>query len=120
MEEKRKQIRVDVVIPVIYSGYHDDGNSIGPYKGNILDISLGGALIESETILNAKRIKLVFVNYKNEEFSVAGFVIYSKKDNKGTARTGIRFDDGDDKIYNIVTNIVRTYHYKKKHSPPDI
>ena len=114
MKEKRKQPRVNVIMPVAYYRYQYDEKPVEQKMGVILDVSQEGMLIESETVINANYVKIVFVNYENVESSIVGFVIYSRRAENGKAKTGLCFHGEKDEIYTFVTNLIRTYQFMKK------
>ena len=117
MKENRKHPRVNISVPVTYECYNDDGELVEHRMGVVLDVSLGGILIESETIIDANYVKIVFINYNNEDFSIVCSVVHSRRTKTGRAKTGFCFHGGNRESYHFVGNLVRTYHYRKKGSP---
>ena len=117
MKEKRKHPRISVSVPVTYECCDDDGEIVEQSMGVVLDVSHGGILIESETIIDANFVKIVFINYDNKEFSIIGSVVHSSKSMTGKAKTGLCFHGTNNEDYRFITNLIRTYHYRKKGSP---
>ena len=113
MKEKRKHPRVSVSVPVSYECYNDDGEMMENSMGIILDVSMGGVLIESSAIIDANYIKIVFISYENKELSIVGSIVHSGKTDTGVVKTGICFHGGKNETYDFVTSLVRTYHYRK-------
>ena len=81
-----------------------------------MDISLGGMLIETDDIIKANYVEIVFVNYEHKLMSVVGSIVHSRKSENGKAKTGICFHGADSENVKIATNLIRTHHYGKKHS----
>jgi hypothetical protein len=116
MKEKRKHPRISVSVPVTYECYDDDGELVEQRMGVALDVSQGGILIESDTIIEANFIKIVFIGYNNKVFSIIGSVVHSKTTKTGRSKTGVCFHGGNNEDYRFITNLIRTYHYRKKGS----
>jgi hypothetical protein len=114
MEERRKQPRVNVMLPVTYACFHDNGKSLENRIGIVLNVSLNGMLLGSETIIDAKYVKLVFVSYDNKKSRIVGYVVNSRRNENGRVNTGLSFHGEKAEISSFVANLVRTYHYRKK------
>ena len=117
MKNRRKYPRVNVRVLVAYDCYNDDGDIFEQKNGVILDVSLGGILIESDDIIDANYVKISFVNHEKKVMSIVGSVVHSRKIEDGRAKTGLCFHGSNSESVNIVTNLIRTYHYGKKFSP---
>jgi c-di-GMP-binding flagellar brake protein YcgR len=111
MHERRKYKRVQVSVVASYECYDDDYQMIEQGIGFILDISLGGLLIESDIIIDANFIKVRYVNYDNSEKCIVASVVHSKKLENGKVRTGVCFHSSTDKNTKFVADMVRTHHY---------
>ena len=116
MKEKRKHPRISVSVPVTYECYDDDGDMVEQRMGVALNVSRGGILIESDTIIDANYVKIVFISYDNNVFSVICSVVHSRLTKTGRAKTGLCFHGGNKEDYRFITNLIRTYHYRKKGS----
>ena len=114
MIDKRKYPRINVSVLVSYDCYNDDGEVFEHGVGVVLDISQGGLLIETNHIIDANFVKVVFVNYDKKTMNTVGSVVHSRKCENGKTRTGICFHDSDNDNIRFVTNLIRTYHYSKK------
>lgn len=113
MDNRRKNPRVDIRVLISYDCYNDDGELFDQKLGVILDVSVGGMLIESDDFIEANYVEIVFVNHENKVLSVVGSVVHSRKTENGKVRTGICFHGTDTENVKIVTNLIRTYHYSK-------
>ena len=113
---KRKYPRVNIHILASFDCYDEDGELFDQKLGVILDISLGGMLIETDDIVKANYVKIVFVNYEQKLMSIVGSIVHSKKSENGKAKTGICFHGADSENIKIATNLIRTNYYGKKKS----
>ena len=116
MNNKRKYPRVNIHVLTSYDCYNDDGELFKQGLGAILDISIGGMLIETDDIVAANYVKIVFVNHENKLLSIVGSVVHSRKTESGKAKTGLCFHGTNAENIKLVTNLIRTYHYRKKFS----
>ena len=115
---KRKYPRVNIYILASFDCYDEDGELFDQNLGVILDISLGGMLIETDDIVKANYVEIVFVNYEHKLMSIVGSIVHSRKSENGKSKTGICFHGGDSENVKIATNLIRTHHYGKKKSSP--
>jgi c-di-GMP-binding flagellar brake protein YcgR len=115
---KRKYPRVSIYVLASFDCYDEDGEIFDQKLGVILDISLGGMLIETDDIVKANYVEIVFVNYEHKLMSIVGSIVHSRKSENGKAKTGICFHGGDSENVKIATNLIRTHHYGKKKSSP--
>ena len=113
---KRKYPRVNIYILASFDCYDEDGELFDQNLGVILDISLGGMLIETDDIVKANYLEIVFVNYEHKLMSIVGSIVHSKKSENGKAKTGICFHGADSENIKIATNLIRTNYYGKKKS----
>ena len=115
---KRKFPRVNIYILASFDCFDEDGELFDQKLGVILDISLGGMLIETDDIVKANYVEIVFVNYEHKLMSIVGSIVHSRKSENGKSKTGICFHGGDSENVKIATNLIRTHHYGKKKSSP--
>jgi len=114
---KRKYPRVNIRVLASFDCYNEDGELFYQNLGVILDISLGGMLIETDDIIKANYVEIVFVNHEHKLMSVVGSIVHSRKSENGKAKTGICFHGADSENVKIATNLIRTHYYSKKHFP---
>lgn len=113
MNEKRKYPRVNIHVLAYYDCYNDDEELFEQNLGVILDVSIGGLLIETKDIVEANYVKIVFVSHKNKVLSITGSVAYSKKTDIDKAKTGVCFHGTESENIKLVTNLIRTYHHAR-------
>jgi len=116
MNDKRKYPRVNIRVLGSFDCYNEDGELSYQMLGVILDVSLGGMLIETDEIIKANYVEIIFVNYENKLMSVVGSIVHSRKSENGKARTGLCFHGADSENVKITTNLIRTHYYSKKNS----
>lgn len=116
MKDKRKYPRVKIIVPISFDCFDEDGQIVAQRMGVVLDVSQGGLLIESDQIIDANYVKIVFVNYDNKVLSIVGSVVHSRKIDKGKARTGVCFHGRNSERIKFVTDLIRSYHHGKKTS----
>ena len=113
---KRKFPRVNIYILASFDCFDEDGELFDQKLGVILDISLGGMLIETDDIVKANYVEIVFVNYEHKLMSIVGSIVHSRKSENGKSKTGICFHGGDSENVKIATNLIRTNYYGNKNS----
>ena len=113
MNDKRKYPRVKTHVLAYYDCYNDDGELFDQRLGIILDVSIGGMLIETDDIIEANYVKIVFVNHENKILCIVGSVAHSRRTENGKAKTGLCFHGTEGENTKIVTNLIRTHHYGK-------
>jgi c-di-GMP-binding flagellar brake protein YcgR len=114
MSNKRKYPRVNIHVLASFDCYNEDGELFYQKLGVILDISLGGMLIETDDMIEANYVEIVFVNYENKLMSIVGSIVHSRKSENGRAKTGLCFHGADSENIKIATNLIRTHYYGKK------
>jgi c-di-GMP-binding flagellar brake protein YcgR len=116
MSNKRKYPRVNIHVLASFDCYNEDGELFYQKLGVILDISLGGMLIETDDTIEANYVEIVFVNYENKLMSIVGSIVHSRKSENGRAKTGICFHGADSENIKIATNLIRTHYYSNNSS----
>ena len=116
MTNKRKHPRVKVRVVASFDCYDEDGELSDQKLGVILDISLGGMLIETDDTIKANYVEIVFINHEHNLMSIVGSIVHSRKSENGKAKTGLCFHGADTENIKIATNLIRTNYYGKKKS----
>ncbi len=94
--------------------YDEDGELFDQKLGVILDISLGGMLIETDDIIKANYVEIVFVNHERKLMNIVGSIVHSRKSENGKAKTGLCFHGADTENVKIATSLIRAHYYGKK------
>ena len=116
MNDKRKYPRVNTKVLASIDCYDEDGELSDQKLGVILDISLGGMLIETDDIIKANYVEVVFVNFKHKLMSIVASIVHSRKSENGKAKTGLCFHGAESENIKIATNLIRTHYHKKNTS----
>jgi len=116
MNEKRLHPRFSIQVLASYDCYGQDGELIDQNLGVILDISIGGMLIETDDIIKANYVKVVFVNHEQKLMSIVGSIVHSRKSENGRVKTGLCFHGAEGENFKVATNLIRTHYYGKKNS----
>ena len=116
MTNQRKHPRVNVRVLASFDCYNEDGELFNQKIGVILDISLGGMLIETDETIEANYVEIVFVNHEHELMSIVGSIVHSKISENGKAKTGICFHGADSENVKIATNLIRAHYFSNKES----
>ena len=115
MNDKRKYPRINIWVPASIECYDDNGELFNRKLGVILDISLGGMLIETDDIIiKANYVEIVFVNFKHKLMSIVASIVHSRKSENGKAKTGLCFHGAESENIKIATNLIRTHYHDKK------
>ena len=116
MIDKRKYPRINIWVLASFECYNEDGELFDQKLGTILDISLGGMLIETDYIIKANYVEIVFVNYNHKLMSIVGSIVHSRKSENGRVKTGLCFHGAEGENFKVATNLIRTHYYGKKNS----
>ena len=120
MNNRRKYPRINIRVPASYDCFNEEGELFEQKFAVILDVSLGGMLIETDSILEANYMKIVFINHALKRLSIVGSIVHSRKSEKGKVKTGLCFHGTPKETKNIVTNLIRTHNYGKKNLATEI
>ena len=116
MTNRRKHPRVNVRVLASFDCYNEDGELFNQKLGFILDISLGGMLIETDDTIEANYVEIIFVNHEHELMSIVGSIVHSNTSENGKAKTVICFHGADSENVKIATNLIRTHYFGNKKS----
>ncbi len=109
MEENRRYKRVDSINLLSYVSLDEDGKPLEQGMGRTLNISQGGLLIETQVPIEAKYILLMAVDIQDHLIKIKGKVAYSKEVEKKLFHTGVRFIESNEKIREIVVEMVKVF-----------
>jgi hypothetical protein len=82
--------------------------------GVAIDISQSGIQLETDRIIYAEHILLMFFDYQSNYIATKGQVVYSNMDKSGKFRTGIKFDGNEEENLQFVKKLLKSYHYQKR------
>jgi c-di-GMP-binding flagellar brake protein YcgR len=112
IEDKRKHPRIKTYNP--YVCIDDGGNEIDEGLGTIMDVSLGGILIETVKPIATENILLTITGIDDAMIDMKGKVAYSRAEDSGMFRTGIQFLEFNENIQIFATNLIKIYSMTRK------
>ncbi len=113
MQEKRKHQRVKTINLLSYVSLDEEGKPTDQGMGKTLDISQGGLLLETNVPIEAKYIMLMAIDIKDELVKIRGRIAYSKKKAPEIFHSGVRFKETNERIREIVVEMVRVFSLHK-------
>ncbi len=108
-EEKRKHQRKKTANLLSYVGIDEEGLK-EQGMGRALNISQGGVLIETQVPIDSKYILLTAIGIEEELIKIKGEVVYCRETEPEIFRTGVRFIESDERISDVVSEIIRAYN----------
>ncbi len=111
---RRKFPRIAIRVPVHYSITDPSGTVESELMGVVLDVSLGGLLLESRDFISASDLSVHFLDIQNQIQSMPCRMVYSRKASPKKVFTGVRFIGTVEERVDFVCHIIRAYFYRKK------
>ena len=112
-EEKRKYPRVPTCNVVSYVCMDDDSRPLEEGMGMTVNISQGGALIETSRPITSSFVLLVSIDLKKNVLETKGRVVHSQEVDRSKYLTGIEFLGSKEEITRIVKNFIIDFHSRK-------
>ena len=113
--DRRKYPRINISSSVDYVCLDDKHQKIEEGKGRVLNISQGGALMETPEAINSKYIVIVTIDLEGNTIKLKGKVIHTRKlDPNSAALTGIQFLEPYGTQREIIAKFVRAHYYNGK------
>ena len=109
IEDKRKHPRIKTYNLVSYVCIDDEGNEIDEGIGKIMNVSLGGILLETIKPIGMQDILLMIVGIDDEMIDMKGRVVYCGTEDSGVFQAGIQFLEFKEQIQPFVTNLIKIY-----------
>lgn len=104
-EERRKYPRYDPVPEITYSyGFYNE-----PIEAKTLELSLGGARIQTELALLVGETLEVNISVEEEEIDVVGKVVHTHRFPDGSFFVGLSFDDISEIKKRVLHHFFRDY-----------
>ncbi len=98
---------------ISYICVDDDGNQIDEGMGTTVDISQGGALLETALPIESKYILLISIDLDENLLETKGRVAHTRPVGPAKYLTGIQFLGPPQEVTNIVRNFILDYHSRK-------
>ena len=106
--------RVKINKGLSYNGLDVHSNVVERYMGVALNVCQNGIQLETDRMIDAKYIMLMFFDYRSNYVASLGEVIYSKKNDSGKFWTGISLQGRNGDNLQFVKKLIQSYHYQKK------
>jgi hypothetical protein len=90
-----------------------DGHQIAEGMGTAVDISHGGALLETSQPIEAAYVLLMSIGPENNIIETKGRVVHSRSAGSSKYLTGIQFLGNREDITQVVKNLIIDYHSRK-------
>ena len=114
--ERRKHARIRIKCPLSFTGKDSSGNTIEEGMGIVRDVSKSGIQFETFQKIESKFIWLTFVDLEKNVITIRGEIVYSKKEETGQYRCGIRFHGVVQDYTKFAMEIVKFHHGPNKQS----
>jgi len=111
--DQRKHPRIPTSNLISFNVYDEDGRLVNHSMAKALNISQGGILIESASMLTADRISLMSADTQNKLVKIKGRVRYSRENGYGMFEIGISFEGTHDENVEFAKRLVKTFHRRK-------
>jgi hypothetical protein len=82
--------------------------------GVALNVSQNGIQLETDRMIDAKYIMLMFFDYRSNYVAARGEVVYSRTDDSGKFWTGISLQGRNGDNLQFIKKLIQSYHYQKK------
>ncbi len=106
--------RVRINKGLSYNGLDVHSRVVDRYMGIALDISQNGIQLETNRMITAEHILLMFFDYNSQYIATKGKVVYSNKDAPGKFKTGIQLQGTKEENLQFVKRLIQSYHYQRR------
>lgn len=111
INEKRRYPRINTSSFIEYTLFDEKENRLEHGEGRKLNLSQGGALLESQKPLLGSYVVLVIPVLKKNNLQIKGRIVYTRKpDNSSFYLTGIEFIEAGDEQINDLIAFVKAYN----------
>ena len=111
--DQRKHPRVPTSNLIAFNVYDEDGRLVNQNMAKALNISQGGILIESASMIGADWISLMSADSQNELMEVSGRVRFSRENENGMFEIGISFEGTPEEKVEFAKRLVKVFHHRK-------
>ena len=117
ISERRKYPRIRIYNSISCIALDSDGDCVGQYMGTVQNVSQSGVMIETFQELDAEFAQLSIIDLENNLQEITGRVIYCRKAQSGSFKSGIRLQGTPAENVQFVKKLVKVYASNKKHAP---
>ena len=90
-----------------------NGKPMAEGMGKTVDISQGGALLETGRPIESEFILMLSIDLEKKVVETKGRVAHSRPNGSSTYLTGIKFEGTPDEVTNVIRNLVIDYHRRR-------
>ena len=113
-KERRKYKRVPTCNVISYVGLDENGRPMEEGMGTTVDLSQGGALIETSRPIDADIVLLSTIDQQKNIIEIKCRVVHRRTLGPAKHLTGIEFADNADAVNRIVKHFILDYHGRKE------
>jgi hypothetical protein len=110
---RRQYPRVSIHVPVNYTLLDGKGRIESECIGVVLDVSVGGLLLESFDFVWTEYVGIGFIDMDNRDAQIKCKMAYSRKTDLGVVHTGMTFQGAEAEKLAFVAKIIRANFYRK-------
>ncbi len=115
IREKRQSPRISTTYTTDYALFDEKGSKTGRGKGQMVNLSQGGALLRTPEALRGTFIVLVSIDLKGQKIKVQGRIVRTVTgSNTDGFLIGIEFIAATEKQREAILAFVKSYHQRKK------
>jgi c-di-GMP-binding flagellar brake protein YcgR len=113
MIEKRKHLRFDMINPTRVEVFNDDILT-RQGQGRTINISRGGALLETPFPIEKGRKLALVVNLEKEFVYISGSVAHTRCESDGCYKTGVMFMSIDDRGMAVLDKYIKLFSSQRE------
>lgn len=113
--DRRKHKRLKTRNLISHVSYDIRGELTSQGLSKILNISMGGMLLETPEPIESGLLSLMATDVKNNLIEIEGNLVYCKKSSAGRYLSGVAFNAKEESVTKFVTKLIREYNFRKKY-----
>ena len=112
--DRRKHKRLKTRNLISHVSYDIRGKLISQGLSKVLNISMGGMLLETPEPIERGLLSLMATDEKNNLIEIDSNLVYCKKSSTGRYHSGISFLAADEELTTFVTKLIKEYNFRKR------
>jgi hypothetical protein len=112
--ERRQYIRRESTHPVSYVCIDENGREIGEGMGTTLNLSSGGALLETFFPVKTPYVLLLSFDLEDSLIELRGEVVHCEQLDAGAYHVGIRFEQNEEKGQELIARLLETVSHPEE------
>jgi predicted Zn finger-like uncharacterized protein len=110
---RRKHKRLKTRNLISHVSYDTTGRMISQGLSKVLNISMGGMLLETPEPILSGLISLMATDVKNKLIEIDGNLVHCEKASSGRYHSGVSFLASEDEKKAFVTQLIKEYNFRK-------